>query len=181
MSVSGNELDVDRATRVVDDVQRELNRVADRDMRSVAALQLVFILSLLAASGIIAISVFLERFQFALLFAIFGGCLCIHLGVAIRRAIEDMMRFRLMSGKLQTALEIGTAPEQLMQPSRSPAASSTHLASFLEGMGSVLEVMPPPLAPLRRTDADALRGDWLAIGGDLRRATERSLAEGGQS
>jgi len=86
----------------------------------------------------------------------------------------------------------------------SQSRHSKHLGSFLRGIGSVLELFPPPpdirpsllrggthllLKPYtappplnipRQTSADALRGDWLRIGGDLRRATERVLAERGR-
>jgi hypothetical protein len=79
-----------------------------------------------------------------------------------------------------------------------------HVGSFLHGMGSVLELFPPPPVlrldllrdetrlrprpeaappPLdipRQTSAEALRGDWQRIGDDLHRALERVRAGQGR-
>jgi hypothetical protein len=53
-------------------------------------------------------------------------------------------------------------------------------ACLLRGIGSVLELIPPPPTLPRQTTADTLREDWRKIGGDLRRAINRVLVEEGR-
>ena len=53
---------------------------------------------------------------------------------------------------------------------------SKTIRNFLRGVGSVLELLPPPHESnvgaefLSRTDAEALGGDWERVGEDLRRS-----------
>lgn len=52
------------------------------------------------------------------------------------------------------------------------------LRHFFAGMGSALEVIPPPMPPLtgtaalRQSDYDAMQNDWQAVGGFLIEAIE---------
>jgi len=52
---------------------------------------------------------------------------------------------------------------------------TTLIRNFVHGAASLLEIQPlpdpRPTRPVkRRTDAEALRGDWQQVGGDLHRA-----------
>jgi hypothetical protein len=85
-----------------------------------------------------------------------------------------------LSEEMRFIRQPGGNPE-LNQGQTEPRTSPwMHLASFLRGMGSVLQLMPPPLVISRRTNGDAIRGDWLRIGADLSRAIERASAERGR-
>jgi len=52
--------------------------------------------------------------------------------------------------------------------------------NILRGMGTVLEIAPPPSRPpipgpiRQQTDLQAIRGDWERVGADLHRAIARS-------
>jgi hypothetical protein len=56
--------------------------------------------------------------------------------------------------------------------------ASKSLKNVLRGAGSSLEIQPahkrgPRLYHPARTDVDALRGDWMRVGNDLKRALDR--------
>ena len=52
---------------------------------------------------------------------------------------------------------------------------TNRLCQFIVGVGSVLDIMPVPRRPdwplIRISDAEAIGGDWAAVGDDLRIAT----------
>ena len=50
------------------------------------------------------------------------------------------------------------------------------LKRFVRGMGSVMDIAPPrrEIVPLHRTDAEALRGDFQAVGDDIRRSMNKA-------
>lgn len=57
------------------------------------------------------------------------------------------------------------------------------LRSIIRGVGSVVDIAPAPrqvqiVNPTRgRSDADAVRGDWQRVGGDIRASAEQVKAE----
>ena len=74
-----------------------------------------------------------------------------------------------------------------MKPIRSERFVNRAFHNFVRGVGSAIELAPAG-APLRlrrklglpRSDADALKGDWQRVGGDLRRAVAREAEKLGE-
>lgn len=57
----------------------------------------------------------------------------------------------------------------------------SRLGSFIAGLGALVSLYPPPSAAPRyphASDMDALRGDAVRVGDDMRRVIEREKARG---
>ena len=68
------------------------------------------------------------------------------------------------------AMTFATMPQSLRK---------TRLGSLLAGMGALVSIWPPASAPTRyphRNEGDALRGDAMRIGNDMRRVIESERA-----
>ena len=91
----------------------------------------------------------------------------------MRGGVEGQVLFRWDSGTLEHTRVV----EGKTMSSKNGKAHTRRYRvprlSFLQGMASTVDLVGYGAPPYSRSDLEALRSDWRAVGGDLRRAAAK--------